>query len=132
MGRSVSLWIFLCLSVFLKPFPRTPTPIVDKHGVTIGILARRAEDAEWPLLHLQACELLNSCRTMCTPRKGKQRVHCRGAFIALRCGVSHGGGQPQPQNLENTPADARVLEELNSHPFFKRIAGFATGMSSGA
>lgn len=105
-------------------------PIVDKHGITISILAGRVEDAEWPLLHLQACELLSRHRSSCTPRKGKQRVHRRGAFIALRCGVSHGGGQPRPQNLENTPADARVLEELNSHPFFKRIAGFATGMFS--
>jgi len=35
-----------------------------------------------------------------------------------------------PKNLENPPGDAAVLEELNSHLFFKRIAGFATGMYS--
>jgi len=105
-------------------------PVVDKTGTTIGILAGAPQDAEWPLLHLQGCAAMVKLRDKCTPRKGKCRVHRRGAFVALRCGISHGGGQMSPKNLENPPGDAAVLEELNSHPFFKRIAGFATGMYS--
>ena len=102
-------------------------PIVDKTGLTIGILAGAPQDSEWPLLHLQACETMANLRSECTPRKGKCRVHRRGAFVALRCGISHGGGQMRPKNLVNTPSDEAVLNELNSHPFFKRVAGFATG-----
>ena len=104
-----------------------PIPIVDKTGLTVSILAGSPADAEWPLLHLQACNTVAKLRPLCTPRKGKKRVHRRGAFVALRCGISHGGGQVQPKNLENTPSDTKVLEQLNSHPFFKRVAGFATG-----
>jgi len=104
-----------------------PIPIVDKTGLMIGILAGSPADAEWPLLHLQACDAIAKLRPLCTPRKGKKRIHRRGAFVALRCGVSHGGGQVRPKNLDNTPSDAKILEQLNSHPFFKRVAGFATG-----
>ena len=102
-------------------------PIVDKTGLTIGILAGAPQDVEWPLLHLQACEAIANLRPKCAPRKGKCRVHRRGAFVALRCGISHGGGQVCPKNLDNSPSDAAVLNEMNSHPFFKRVAGFATG-----
>jgi len=72
----------------------------------------------------QACELIDACRLLCTQRKAKHRVHRRGAFIALCYWVSHGGGQPKLRNLENMPVDALMLEELNSHPFLKHVAGF--------
>jgi len=104
-----------------------PAPIVDKMGL-VGILAGSPADAEWPLLHLQACDLIAKIRPLCTPCKGKKRVHPRGVFVALCCGISHGIGQVQPKNLDNTPSDTLVLEQLNTHPFFKRVAGFATGM----
>ena len=71
-----------------------------------------------------SCELIDTRRLLCTQCKAKQRVHRRVAFIALCYRVSHGGGQPKLRNLENMPVDAPVLEELNSHPFLKRVAGF--------
>jgi len=105
-------------------------PIVDKTGITIGILAGAPQDAEWPLLHLQGCMTMAKLRNKCSLRKGKCGIHCRGVFVALRCGISHRGGQVHPKNLVNSPGEAAVLEELNSHPFFKHIAGFATGAFS--
>jgi len=101
-------------------------PIIDKTGLTIGILAGAPQDAEWLLLHLQACSVMADLQPKCIPRKGKCRIHRRGAFIALQCGISHGSGQVHPKNLVNTLSDAVVLNELNSHPFFKCVAGFAT------
>lgn len=105
---------------------RTPMPLVDAEGRTIGILAGQPEDPTWDQVQNQAALCLEEARSRCHfSSDGFQ--HRRGAFPTLRCGVSHGGGQIRPQNLKNGARNQKVLDEINSHPSFKRIAGFGSG-----
>jgi len=104
---------------------RTPTPIVDKVGRLLGILAGQPGNGDWPMLQMQAAMTLERLRPLCHVPKGQHR-HRRGPFVALRCGISHGGGQTAPKNLDNHPLNEKVLNEINGMPFFQRTAGFAS------
>ncbi|PPQ73935.1 hypothetical protein CVT26_006556 [Gymnopilus dilepis] len=57
-----------------------------------------------------------------------ERVHRRGAFPAIRCGVSHGGGSTSPGNLRNEKKNADVVDELTGMGCFQRLAGFASSV----
>ena len=107
---------------------RTSIPILDSIGRLVAILVGQPSDPQWPHLHAQGAAALERLRSHCFIPKCWRKPHRRGAFVALQCGVSHGGGQPAPKNLENHPENEKVLNELNNMPFFQRIAGFASGM----
>ena len=107
---------------------RTPTPILDSTGCLVALLVGQPADPQWPHLHSQGAAALERLRSRCFIPKDKRKPHRRGAFVALQCGVSHGGGQPAPKNLENHPENEKVLNELNNMPCFQRIAGFVSGM----
>lgn len=72
-----------------------------------------------------AADALEDLRPDLSIPKG-ERVHRRGAFPAIRCGVSHGGGSTCPGNLRNNTANAKVVEKLVDMPCFQRLAGFAS------
>ena len=107
-------------------FIRTSIPILDKIGWLVGVCVGQPADPHWPNMHAAAAAALERLRPYCYVPK-KMRKHRHGAFVALQCGVSHGGGQPMPKNLDNHPLNEKVLEELNSMPVFQRIAGYASG-----
>lgn len=93
----------------------------------VAILAGHPDDPSWPTLQLQAAEALETRRPHCRVPKAR-RKHRRGAFVALNCGVSHGGGQTAPANLKNESPNDRILDELNGMETFRRVAGFSSGM----
>jgi len=102
-------------------------PIVDKTGRLLAILAGQPGNSDWLLLQMQASQALERLRPRCHVPKG-QHCHRRGAFVALRCGISHRGGQTSPKNLTNHPMNEKVLAEINGMGAFQRIASFASGV----
>ncbi|KAJ3492983.1 hypothetical protein NLJ89_g11121 [Agrocybe chaxingu] len=109
----------------------TPAPLSDSNNLAMGVLAGQPNAQEWQQLMRQAAEELEKHRGHCfIPKKIRERGgrHRRGKFIALQCGISHGGGQPHPKVMEQVPANAKVLGELNRHEAFIRIAGFASSI----
>jgi hypothetical protein len=100
-------------------------PILDREGRLVAILAGRPTDESWPEMTRQGAEELEEARGRCHI-PAKSRRHRRGQFVALRCGVSHGGGQKVPGNLKNNSPNDEVVAELNQKEPFRRMSGFAT------
>lgn len=100
--------------------------ILDSAGRIIAILVGRpGGDDSWEIVHKTAADALEEARGR-LKLSAKQRAHRRGRFPALATGISHGGGQLKPGNLDHGANDD-VLKSLTSHPSFVRIAGFMSG-----
>ena len=82
-------------------------------------------EKDWPGLMKEAADALEDLRPRLSIPKD-EHVHRRGAFPAIRCGVSHGGGSTSPGNLRNEKANADVVDELVNMSCFQRLAGFAS------
>ena len=82
-------------------------------------------DDKWNSLAQQCADVLESERPNLASQK-HGRLHRRGPFIAVPCGVSHGTGTTQPGNLHNSVATSHVLDKLCGMEPFRRLAGFAT------
>lgn len=125
-GRCVA---FLCHPTALLTGCRTPTPIIDSSRRMIGLLAGHPDDPSWDSVHAEAAALIEGLRSkLNVPKKFKK--HRRGNFPALAIGISHGGGQTAPGNLQNNKPNTAVLEALIGHRVFKRLSCFASGTSS--
>ncbi|KDR65549.1 hypothetical protein GALMADRAFT_32693, partial [Galerina marginata CBS 339.88] len=105
----------------------TPTPVVDKADRVISVLAGRPEDDDWDRMELLGREAIESRRSRLSIHKN-DRTHRRGAFPAVRCGVSHGQGPTCPHNLGNPDKNAEVVDELNNMEPFRRLSGFASSV----
>jgi hypothetical protein len=132
-NMSIIDWDGMCvlnqfyLSAFLKNYCSSATPIVDKEGRVIAVLAGSPSDPGWAELQRSAAFKLEECRKLCK-FTGKLADNRQGDFPALAQGISFGGGQTIPKNLNNSRTNKNVLTYLNSQDEFKRIAGFASGM----
>ena len=82
-------------------------------------------EKNWKGLMQEAADALENLRPSLSIPKD-ERVHRRGAFPAIRCGVSHGGGSTSPGNLRNEKKNADVVDELTGMGCFQRLAGFAS------
>lgn len=82
---------------------RSSFALLDNQQRIIVILAGHSNNKDWPALHELAAEALESRRDRCLVPKKEKRSHQRGQFIALRCGVSLGGGQKRLSLLHNEP-----------------------------
>jgi hypothetical protein len=98
--------------------------IVDRDGRLIAILGGRPEDENWQKVQDEAQEHLQEACDRLKTKKGC--THRRGEFATLSCGVSHGGGQTQPMNIQNRGRKAEVLADLNSKHCFTRFASFGS------
>ncbi|KIM34895.1 hypothetical protein M413DRAFT_79942 [Hebeloma cylindrosporum] len=96
----------------------TSTPITDKDQQIIAMLAGVPCDQGWDQLEQQGRDALESAQSRVSIPKGDRKHRC-GAFLALRCGVSHGSGQTHPDNLGNGMGNAQVLNELNRLETFR-------------
>jgi hypothetical protein len=103
-------------------------PILDRQGRLVGILAGRPDDEFWPKLSRDGAEELEEARGRCKV-SAKGHRHRRGQYVALQCGVSHGGGQTKPGNLRNDSPNDEIVADLNSKEPFRRMSGFATSTS---
>lgn len=114
----------------LKPFPWdgcTPHVLTDNASRGTVILAGTPSDLSWLAVAAAAEEAMTSARLQ-GEASGTftcgQTEHRRGCFVALACGVSHGGGQTKPQNLAHPPQTRKILDSLLNDPNIQRIAGF--------
>lgn len=104
----------------------TSVAILDSEGRIVAVLVGQpSNDPSWEQVHQDAAAKLERARRECR-FSAKQRSHRRGRFPALATGISHGGGQLKPGNLDHGSNDA-VLKSLTAHPSFLRLAGFASG-----
>ncbi|KAI1782810.1 hypothetical protein LXA43DRAFT_904799 [Ganoderma leucocontextum] len=55
-----------------------------------------------------------------------QLEHRRGHFAAVASGISYGGGQRYPKNMNMSPHNAAVMDTVLQDPDIKRIANFGT------
>jgi hypothetical protein len=79
----------------LNLFNSTATPVLDKGGRVIAILAGRpksATEASWHALHNEALQAMVRGQEQAS-FTAKQSSHRRGEFSALSTGASFGGGQ---------------------------------------
>ncbi|PPQ76894.1 hypothetical protein CVT26_000664 [Gymnopilus dilepis] len=100
---------------------------VPWNGKKVAFLAGQPDEEKWPLLMQEAAEALESNRPRLSIPKS-ELVHRRGAFPAVPCGVSHGGGSTCPGNLRHNKETAAVVEELCGMDCFRRLAGFASSV----
>ncbi|PPQ76862.1 hypothetical protein CVT26_001500 [Gymnopilus dilepis] len=106
---------------------RVRRTVTDAKGRNVAFLAGQPNAKDWPQLMQAAGQALETLRPHLSIPK-QERVHRRGAFPAVRCGVSHGGGTTHPGNLTNNKENTAVVEELCGMECFKRLAGFATSV----
>ena len=88
-------------------------------------------DEGWDDVQRRAAFLLENARDRLTFDK-KETFGRRGKFPAINVGISHGGGQPYPKELEQCDANKPILKELLEDNSFARISGFASGTSVGS
>lgn len=127
----------------VRPFPlsdrscnsslhfRLPTPVVDRTGKIIAVLAGHPDDEGWEAVHLAAAQALEDARPRCQ-FPSSSLPHRRGKFSTLHGGVSFGNGQKQPLNLRNagSPVNQEVADDLAKLSPFRRLAGFTSGESA--
>ncbi|KAI0055660.1 hypothetical protein BV25DRAFT_1815305 [Artomyces pyxidatus] len=98
--------------------------IVDPEWNVLAHLAGKPmRDETWDPGCAEAAQKMNSVRdrVVLSP---EERNHRRGQFAALRAGISYGGGQTHPQNLDLGENEG-VIRELLADPNIQRIVGFA-------
>ena len=118
------------LNLFLTNFLRTSMAILDLEGRLVAILAGCPADKSWQEVIRQATKALENARRGCR-MKEEEGEHRRGKFFTLRCGVSYGGGQRTPMNIDAKSArNKKILADLNGSQAFQRISGFTNSKSS--
>lgn len=78
-----------------RPSPTSSSchPLVDRQNRILGVLGGQPKDREgWQNVVQAASDGVESAGPRCKFNE-KQSIHRRGAFPALACGMSFGGGQ---------------------------------------
>jgi hypothetical protein len=104
-------------------------PILTRERRLVVLMAGQPDDNDWCSLNDEGSAALEQARRECKIPP-KKVLHRRGRFHALRCGVSHGGGQKLPGNLKNNVTNTRIVKHLNSLRPFQRFAGYSTGKAT--
>ncbi|KAF9472382.1 hypothetical protein BDN70DRAFT_938228 [Pholiota conissans] len=97
--------------------------LTDRFGLVFGALAGMPNG--WQGVHDAAARAMRIARVLLWDVAAKYQSHRRGHYLALSCGISHGGGQVRPSNLRWSKAVAKVLSFLLQDAAFQRISGFA-------
>ncbi|PBK83275.1 hypothetical protein ARMGADRAFT_1089621 [Armillaria gallica] len=103
----------------------TPTPVVNREGHIITILAGHPDDLNWEALHHKAVETLERQCPECNLCKDQWKHQC-GRFGALSVGILYGGRQMHPQNLHHNRVNTVVLFTLINTLTFLHLASFAS------
>ena len=101
--------------------------LVDKDGRLIVLLAGRPRnDPTWPHDIQDAVQSLADVEGEFR-RRGENLRHRRGHYAYLGTGVSFGGGQTFPSNLQNPAWKQDLINRLVNRQSWQRIAGFGNG-----
>ncbi|RDB18126.1 hypothetical protein Hypma_000431 [Hypsizygus marmoreus] len=94
----------------------TPHALTDKEGRIITYFAGVPKgDTSWPAVTSGADKFMGDMRLRGHEQSAftaEQLTGRRGDFVALACGVSHGGGQTLPGNLVHKKAERREILDL--------------------
>lgn len=105
----------------------TPTALVDTDGRLIVLLAGRPRnDPTWSRDVEDAVQSLAVVEEEFRLR-GEKLDHRRGHYAYLGTGVSFGGGQTFPSNLQNPAWKQDLINRLVNRECWRRIAGFGNG-----
>ncbi|KAG2127459.1 uncharacterized protein EDB93DRAFT_1096547 [Suillus bovinus] len=108
-------------------YARSPKTLLDKNRRVIVVLAGQPQDDGWQLTTSQACAAMEIARERCT-FKLSDTHHRRGFYPCLGVGVSYGGGQQEPDNLQHSNRNQEELRALLSEPTIQRLAGFGSSI----
>ncbi|KAJ7814389.1 hypothetical protein B0H14DRAFT_3477059 [Mycena olivaceomarginata] len=93
----------------------------------IALLSRTpCDEVRWKAATDRAAALLD--QRLARIHLSDERLHHRRAqdsFLAIRCGLSHGGGQIEPRELCNNVSNTQLTDELLADLSFQRLASFA-------
>ena len=134
MGSSISngTGCKFLLAFYFPPSSRwrfsTPTPVIDRLGRIIAVLAGTPTTGGYADNLLAAYDEMNREAEAAGLGEYTKEAHKRGKFHAYNCGTTLGMGTPYPVLLK--PGDmAPVLARLLGHQGFKRMARFQDRMS---
>ncbi|KAK6974302.1 hypothetical protein R3P38DRAFT_2812048 [Favolaschia claudopus] len=106
---------------------KRPLLILDRHGRIIVVFVPGPDDPEWPVVATEAANTMKQVREegLRTQAFGQDKeLHRRGRFFTLKSGVSHGGGQACPKNVDIPPSHEPLVEQLLQDKNIRRICGF--------
>ncbi|KAK6988128.1 hypothetical protein R3P38DRAFT_3332259 [Favolaschia claudopus] len=106
---------------------RRPLLILDRHGRIIVVFIGGPDDPEWPSVAAEAGEAMRLAREegiRTNAFADDAGLHRRGRFYSLQSGVSHGGGQPCPRNVDIPAAKQPLIDSLLGNKSVRRICGF--------
>lgn len=106
---------------------RTPKLFTSLDGHVFAVCAGQpANDLTWPSVTRKAMEAINRLQSKLAFKSDPDR---RGSFQTVASGISYGGGQRRPGNLDvRSKRNKLALEEFYSDPNIKRIVGFGNSM----
>ncbi|KAK7013244.1 hypothetical protein R3P38DRAFT_2546757 [Favolaschia claudopus] len=104
-----------------------PLLILDRNGRIIVVFLGGPDDPDWSAVAAAAAEAMRRAReegisTGAFPHDAG--IHRRGRFFTLKSGVSHGGGQPCPRNVDIPDLHQPLVESLLQDKNVRRICGF--------
>ncbi|KAJ7678317.1 hypothetical protein DFH06DRAFT_1423071 [Mycena polygramma] len=102
-------------------------PIIDSFGRIIAVLGGTPRDrAGWADLTEEASTLMkNRSENLSYSEEDLHHRRAQEPYPSVSRGVSHGGGQKEPGNLQNNTANTRVTDELMKEPVFQRLSKWA-------
>lgn len=102
---------------------RTPTPIIDRLGRIVAVLAGQPEDPAYSDTLLQAYNLMETRGTAYGIGQAASQPQKRGYFSAYNCGTTMGMGNRFPVFMN--PKDKRpLIQELLDAKSFQRMASY--------
>ncbi|KAK7007980.1 hypothetical protein R3P38DRAFT_3325026 [Favolaschia claudopus] len=113
--------------VYVSWDARRPLLILDRYGRIIVVFVGGPDDPEWPSVAAEAGEAMKRAREEGIRTKAfadDAGLHRRGRFYTLQSGVSHGGGQPCPRNLDISDAKQPLVDSLLGNKSVRRVCGF--------
>ncbi|KAJ6489100.1 hypothetical protein C8R45DRAFT_868549 [Mycena sanguinolenta] len=103
-------------------------PIVDSSQRNFALLGGKPKDlVGWQAITDGATELM--CSLLSQGHFTNEDWHHRHAnpddlFPATSRGLSHGGGQTRPGELQNQPVNMEITDKMLAHIFYQQIVGF--------
>ncbi|KAJ7895608.1 hypothetical protein B0H14DRAFT_3426222 [Mycena olivaceomarginata] len=101
-------------------------PILDSRRRIIALLGGTPKDVEgWTKVTDGAFALMqDALRWVKLSEEKLDHRRAQHPFAAVGRGLSHGGGQMEPGELQQNVTNTRVTDELMAHSYFQRIVGF--------
>lgn len=111
------------LHPLLTAITSSPHPILDRYRRLLVLLAGRPVDIDWDAVIAELDRVMEDARRR-LKLSAKNLEHRRGNYATIGMGISFGGGQQMPANLDNTEGNKEILEEVRANWAVKRVTGF--------